>query len=224
MANSGTYNFGPPLGSLALAAFSRCQVKRTELTAQHMEDVYLETNLMQSEWGADGITWWTVELVNQPLTESVATYTVPLNVVTVLDLYVNNGSSNRLILPFSRTDFASLANPDEQGFPTSYWQDRVIPQTVTFWPVPDGNATYTASYYAYTQMQDATLRQGGNAAIPFYWLDAYVAGLAYRLSRNYAPQLEDKRKADSEKAYATACKQVENVPLYLSPGLAGYFR
>lgn len=223
MSNSGVYSFNPSIGSLALAAFSRCQVKRTELTATHMDDAYLETNLMQSGWGADGITLFTVQLISQALTQGVQTYNVPTNAITVLDVYVNNGSSNRLLFPFSRTDFSSLAEPNQQGFPTSYWQDRLLTQSLNLWPVPDGDATYTMDYYIYSQMQDANLSQGGNAAIPYYWLDAYVADLAHRLSRIYAPALEDKRKLDAKEAYDRACKQAEIVPLYITPGLAGYF-
>ena len=222
--NSGTYAFQPPIGSLALTAFARCGLRRTMLTTQHWDDAFNETNLMQSEWGADGITFWTVQRVDQPLTQGVATYTVPANAITVLDVYINNGSSNRLIVGFSRTDYASLANPNEQGFPTSFWQDRLLTQTLTLWPVPDGEATYTMSYFIYTQMQDAIVAQGGTAAIPFYWLDAFTAGLAHRLSRIYAPALEAVRKVDKEEAYAKASKQVEQVPLYIAPGLSGYFR
>ena len=221
--NSNTYAFQPTIGSVTLNAFARCGVRRTEVLAQHMEDAFQETNLMQSDWGADNITFWTVQKIDQPLTQGTATYTVPSNAITVLDLYVNNGSSNRLLFGFSRTDFASLANPNQQGFPTSYWQDRLLTQTLTLWPVPDGSATYTMSYYVYTQTQDAIAKQGGAAAVPFYWLDAWTAGLAYRLSRIYAPQLEDKRKVDAQEAYAKASKQNEQVPIYITPGLSGYF-
>jgi len=224
MATSGTYSFNPPIGQLTLNAFSRIQVKRTELLAEHMENAWLESNLLQADWGADGITWWTVELVSQALTQGVATYTVPANVVSVLDLYINDGTSNRLIYPFSRTDFASLSVPTQQGFPTVFWWNRVIPSTITLWPVPDGNATYTMNYYVYNQMQDATIRQGGNAQLPYFWLDAYTADLAHRLSRHHAPALEAIRKQDKIDAYGRACKQVENEPIYVTPGLAGYFR
>lgn len=225
MANSGTYTFNPDIGSLALNAFARCGVRRTELTPQHMQDAYLETNLLQADWAADGITLWTVVLTTQALTEGTATYPVlPASTVMVLDLYISNGSSNRLITPFSRTDYASLANPTMQGFPTSFWMDRVLSPTLTLWPVPDGNATYTMSYYVYTQPQDAVLRQGGNAAIPYWWLNAYIADLAHRLSRIYAPALEAQRKMDRDEAYGKASKQNENVPMYISPGLQGYYR
>jgi hypothetical protein len=224
MTTSGTYTFGPNLGDLFLNAFSRIQVKRTELTPQHISDARTEANLLQADWVADGITLWTVEIISQALTQGVATYSIPARVVMVLDLYVSTPSYNRLIMPFSRTDYASLANPTMQGFPTSFWQDRTIAQTITLWPVPDGGGPYTMSYYAYTQMQDASLPQGGNVAVPYWWLDAFTAGLAYRLSRHYAPTLEATRKADAVEAYMKASKQVENVPLYITPGLQSYYR
>lgn len=224
MANSGTYAFNPPIGQLSLLALSRCQVKRAEILPEHMENAWMESNLLQAAWAADGITWWTVDLVTQAITAGTATYDVPANVITVLDLYINNGTSNRLIFPFSRTDYASIAVPTQQGFPTTFWFDRALSPTITLWPVPDSSATYTMSYYVYRQTQDATIRQGGNAAIPYFWLDAYVADLAHRLSRHHAPALEAQRKIDRDTAYQTACDQTEPGNIYVTPGLSGYFR
>ena len=228
MPTSDTYSFAPAIGTLTLNAFARCGVRRTMLATQHMEDAYLECNLLQSDWSADGITWWSVERVDQPLIAGSPTYGVPTNTLMVLDLYIspNNGQSgqNRLILPFSRTDYASLANPTQQGFPTSFWFDRALSPTITLWPVPDNNTTYLMSYYVYTQVEDALLRAGGQAAVPYWWLNAYTADLAHRLSRIYAPNLEAMRKVDKDEAYAKASKQVENSPIYISPGLQGYYR
>ncbi len=228
--NSGTYSFGtasggPAIGSLALNAFARCGIRRTMLTSQHWDDAFLETNLMQQAWVDDGLTLWTVDLQTINLVVGTATYPVPVNTVMILDLYIEvSGGQNRLIYPFSRTDYASLANPSEPGVPTSYWFNRILSPTVTFWPVPTAEATI-AQYYRYTQIQDAVLQNGGTANIPFMWMDAFVAGLAHRLSRIYAPALEDKRKADYDTAYALAAKQgTENVPLMITPGLISYFR
>jgi hypothetical protein len=224
MSTSGTYNYNPALGSVVINAFARCGIKRTELLAEHMENAFMELNNLQSSWSGDGITWWTVQLIQQSITQGVATYIVPLNIVSVLDVYISNGSSNRLIFPFSRTDFASLAEPGEQGFPSVFWWNRVIPSTITLWPVPDNNATYTLNYYAYTQMQDANLRQGGQAQVPYWFIDALVADLAHRLSRMHAPALEAQRKQDKIEAYNTANKQVEDAPIFITPGLSGYYR
>ena len=228
MATSDTYNFNPGIGTLTLNAFARDGVRRTMLTAQHMEDAFLECNLLQSDWSADGIVWWTVLQVNQPLTAGSATYAIPANTVSVLDVYISpngpTGGSNRLILPFSRTDYASLAQPSQQGFPTSFWYDRALSPTLTLWPVPDDSTSYIMTYYIYTQPEDAVLRGGGQAAIPYWWLNAYTADLAHRLSRIYAPQLEPMRKVDRDEAYQRASKQVEPSPIYITPGLSGYFR
>ena len=228
MATSDQFKFAPPIGTLTLNAFGRCGVRRTMLTATHMEDAYLESNLLQSDWSADGIVWWTVLLVQQPLTAGSPTYAIPGNTVSVLDVYITpngpNGGSNRLILPFSRTDYASLANPNQQGFPTSFWYDRALSPTLTLWPVPDSNANYLMSYYIYTQPEDAVLRGGGQAALPYWWLNAYTADLAHRLSRIYAPDKEAMRKVDRDEAYQRASKQVEPSPIFIQPGLAGYFR
>jgi len=189
-----------------------------------MEDAYLETNLMQADWSADGITFWTVTLVTQPVSAGQATYTVPANAVTVLDVYINNGTSNRLLFPLSRTDYASIAQPNQQGFPTSFWHNRVIPSELTLWPTPDAAQNYTLNYYIYQQIQDANIPGGGNINMPYFWLDAYVADLAHRLARIHAPALEQMRGMDRERAYQNACKQSEIVPFYITPGLAGYYR
>lgn len=229
MANSGTYSFNPELGSLFLSAFGRDQVKRTELTTQHIFDAKQEANLLQIEWVNRGVLLWTQDTQTFTMTPGVATYDVPTNTVMVLDLYVSpNGATsgqNRLIMPFSRTDFASLADPASEGFPTSFFYLRTNSPTLTFWPVPDNNATYQVTYWRYRQIQDADPAQGGNAELQALFLDAYVAGLAHRLSRYYAPALEAVRGADYEKAFLVAMNQnVENVPIWITPGLSGYFR
>ncbi len=224
MATSGTYNFAPSLGTVVLSAYQRLQIRPAAITQQHLDDAMKEANYMQAAWGSDGILWWTVEQISVPLVQGTQTYTIPTNIISVLDVVINNGSSDRLILPFSRTDFASLGDPTTQGFPTSYWYNRALVPTLNLWPVPDGSATYTMNYYAYTQTQDATFGNGAQPAVPNWWLDAYVAGLAHRLSRIWAPALEQLRKSDAMEAYAVACKQVEPSPLYITPGLAGYFR
>ena len=224
---SGTYAFQPNLGSLFLSAFSRIQVKRTELTAQHLEDAKMEANYLQVEWSNQGLTLWTVDLQTIPLVQGTATYPIPSNTVMILDLYISTQSplTNRLLMPISRTDYASLADPTQQAYPTSWWFDRLISPTITFWPIPDGNNTYTCNFYRYRNIQDAVPSQGGNPEIQYLWTDAYVAGLAHRLSRSYAPQLEQLRKADSQEAFAIASKQgVENVPIWISPNLQGYYR
>ena len=229
MTTSNSYSYNPILGELFLTAFSRIQVKRTELTPQHMSDARTEANLLQVKFVNEGVLLWTQDLQTFTMVAGTATYPVPSDTIMVLDLYVspNAGTSsgqNRLILPFSRTDYASLASPLQTGFPTSFFFLRTVNPTLTFWPVPDNNTTYQCSYWRYRQIQDADPAQGGNAELQYLFLDAYVAGLAHRLARMYAPALEALRKVDADESFALAMKQnTENVPLYITPGLQNYF-
>jgi hypothetical protein len=226
------YNFFPSTGDLVLSAFSRLKIRNSEVLQEHLHNARHELNYMQADWANDGPLLWTVELITNTLVAGQAVYAIPQNVVMILDAYISiadpPGSpqtySDRIIWPFSRTEWASTPNKTQQGAPTSFWFDRLFPGQVTLWPVPDGSEALF-NYFAYTQIQDAGLQGETNPQTPYLWLDAYVAGLAHRMARIYAPELEVVRAADADKAYQTARRQyVENVPLYIAPTTAPYFR
>lgn len=227
MSTSGTYAFNPLIGDAALTAFSRIQVKSSALTQEHMFNVRMEGNLLQVDWSNKGVTLWTVDLQSVALVQGQATYDVPTNTVMMLDTYISTGSlpTNRWITPISRTEYASMPNPQQQAPPTVYWFDRLIAPTVTLWPVPDNGGPYTLEYYRYRQIQDAEFAGGNSPEVQYLFLDAWVAGLAHRLARHYAPALEMLRKADAKDAWDVAANQnVENVNFYIVPGLRNYFR
>ena len=230
MTSSGTYNFQPSLGELVLNAFARCGVRRTAIMQEHMTDARFETNLMLSSWANQGVNLWEVVLISVPLVQGQTTYTVPAKVVMILDAVIqqNTGTSSqfdRVIMPISRTEYSQTPNKLQQAPPTVFWFDRLINPTVTLWPVPDQTSTYTLNYYAVTQIQDAELTDAQTVDIPYRWLDALAAGLAARLAAIYAPDRMQMLEAKAAQAYTIAATQdTENVPLYITPGLAGYFR
>lgn len=227
MTSSGSYSFNLANASIAVAAFARIQVRRTEILAEHMADAYNEFNLMLSSFSNLQPNLWSVDLVSLPLVVGTSTYAVDPKTVMILDAYLSYGSPNidRLIFPISRTEWASYANKTSQGVPSVFWFDRLISPTLTLWLVPDANTTYTLNYYRCTQIQDANFPGGETPNVPYRWLDALVAGLAHRLSRIYKPELEAARMADADKAWNVAAVQdTENTGLFISPGLSSYFR
>lgn len=229
MATSGVYAFAPSVGELVLNAYGRINIRRPEILAQHMVDARMEANLLQTEWMNKGVNLWTVDLISTTLVQGTATYDVDPTTVMILDAYIETGIApntiDRIIDPVSRTEYASFPNKTNQAQPTVFWFDRLVDPTITLWPVPDGNGPYTLKYYRFRQIQDANLPAGVTPEIPVRWLDAFAAGLAHRLSRIYAPPLEQARKADAMEAWQIAATQdVEDVPLYIYPGLGGYFR
>jgi len=229
MTTTGTTAFNPALGEIVLNAFGRIGVRRPELLATHMQDARVESNLLQAEWNNRGVNLWKVDQQTQVLTQGTATYSVPTDTVMILDAYLETGTApdttDLIIFPISRTEYASIPDKGVQARPTQFWFDRLESPTITLWPTPDGNGPYTLVYYRYGLIQDAALVDGTTVDIPQLWLDAFAAGLAYRLSRIYAPEQKQDRKMDYDEAWTIAATQnVENTPLYIVPGTAGYWR
>lgn len=229
MTTSGTYNFNPSLGELVINAFARCGVRRTALVQEHMQDARMETNLMLSNWSNRGVNLWEVDVQTVPLIQGVTTYSVPSTTIMMLDAYISTGSGqaqfDRVIMPISRSEYSQTPNKNLQAPPTVFWFDRLISPTVTVWPVPDQTSVYTLKYYRVTQIQDANLENGQTVDIPYRWFDAFAAGLAARLAGIYAPDRVQILGTNAESAYMIAATQdTENVPMYLTPGLSGYYR
>lgn len=224
---SKTFDFNPSGGTLLINAFGRCGVRPTELTAQHMFEGQLSMNFILSEMSNLQPNLWEVELQTIPLLAGEPTYTVPAETVMILDLYISTGSPSidRYLYPMSRTEYAAQPNKTLQSFPTTFWFDRLVSPTITFWPVPDSNGPYLVKYYSVRQTMDAVVANGLTVEVPFKWLEAYVAGLAWKLSEIYAPMLEDKLFVRYQRAISIASTQdTENVSMYIKPAVGGYFR
>ena len=227
MTTSGTYDFNPALGEIVLYAYQNIGVRPSSVLQEHMEAARMATNMMLSRWSNQGVNLWAVELVTVPLVAGQSKYDVDSNTVMVLDAYTNTGTGtiDRVIMPISRTEYASYPNKSQQGFPTSYWFDRLISPSITLWPVPDGTSATVLKYYKVRQVQDANLQNGQTVEIPYMWLECFADGLAYRLARIWAPQVAPLLKQVADESYQIASAQnVENVNTYISPMVGGYFR
>lgn len=226
MTTSGTYNFNPAIGEIILYAYQNIGVRPTSVLQEHMESARMAVNLMISRWSNQGVNLWAVDLVTVPLVQGQTTYAVDGNTIMVLDAYTTTSSGiDRVIMPISRTEYASYPNKTQQGFPTSYWFDRLISPTLTLWPVPDGSSATILKYYRVRQVQDANLQNGENVEIPYRWLEAFADGLTYRLARIWQPQMAQMLKAQADESYQIAATQdVEAVPTYISPMIGSYFR
>ena len=224
MATSGTYMFNPGLGEIVLYAYQNIGVRPAALLQEHMDSARMATNMMLARWSNMGVNLWCVDLITTPLVQGTATYAVDANTVMILDAYIVSDSIDRIILPISRTEYASYPNKAQQGFPTTFWFDRLISPTVTLWPVPDGSQT-SLKYYRVRRLQDSNLQGGEQVEVPYLWLEAFADGLTYRLARIWAPQIAPALKAQADESYEIAAAQgVEQAQQYISPQLSGYWR
>ena len=229
MATSATYTFNPALGEIVLYSYNLIGVRNTSVLQEHMAAARMAANMLLSRWGNQGVNLWAVDLITTPLVQGVTTYPVDANTVMILDAYIetDNGSGqpiDRLILPISRTEYASYPNKEQQGFSTTYWFDRLLSPTVTLWPVPDGTTT-SLKYYRVRQIQDANLQSGQQVEIPYLWMEAFAYGLAQRLAVIWAPDRVQILKPMADEAYQIAADQnVETAQQFISPIISGYFR
>lgn len=194
-----------------------------------MADSDLEANLIQVEISNRIPNLWLDELYSVTLTASDPSIELPSRVVAFQAVYlsVTSGSvtMDRILWPLSTFEYSAQPNKEQEGPPTSYWLRTVVPPEVYFWPVPDDAATYVFKARLLRQVQDANLASGYTVDMPYRWLDVYVAGLAYRLARIYAPDKEQLREKDYEKAWAIAATtDKEQVPTYLNVASGIYYR
>lgn len=141
----------------------------------------------------------------------------------------NTDPIDYVITPFSRTDYADQPNKETQARPTTVWFNRQINGVLNLWPTPDQNGPYVLYYYAWTQIQDATLPFGATMDLPYRFFEAFAAGLAARLARKYPPPLTsgvtvNDLKMEADAAWLAASNQdSEDVTLYIIPMVSAYY-
>lgn len=228
MALSNSYAFNPALGELGLYCFNRIGIRPTELIQNHMFTLKMAANLVCGDFSNRGVNLWQVELVSQPLTAGVATYAVDPNVVLILDCYRTQGSGeetiDQILLPISRSEYASYPNKQQQGVPTVFWNDRTLSPTISLYLTP--NAEWpTLNYYVVRQLMDANLANGGSVDVPSVWLKAFTDAVTLELAVSWAPDRVPMLQPIADKSYELAALQNEETSqLYISPLVGGYYR
>jgi hypothetical protein len=157
-------------------------------------------------------------------------YSIDPATVMVLDTYVTLGTTgtnteiDRIIMPISRTEYASYPNKQQTGFPTTYWFNRLNNPVLYLWPAPDGTQVNLV-YYAVLQIEDSSLAGAQTVDIPPIWQEAFAYGLALRLAQIWNPAAAVGLKAMADESYQIAADQnSEYASFYISPQTSGYFR
>ena len=233
MTSSGTFLFNPAASDLVLNAFSRCGKSGTVLTAEHLHQAYIESNLLNVEWANRGVNLWKSETIQFPaaaqLTQGIGAYALPATTIAVQLAYIQTGSASapneRVLGPMSGTQWSALPSPLNQGPPTSFFFDRQITPVMNLWPVPDQSNFYTGFVRALIQIQDVVLPAGVTIDAPYRFLDTFVAGVAKRLSVHYAPERFAELKTIYDDSWAQATNQdADGVPMSIVPALSSYYR
>lgn len=229
MTTSGTYTFNPTNSEIVLDAYDRLQIRGPEITAPQIVSARRSLNYILVRMANLGINLWAVDLQSVALVQGTATYSVDPSTVTVLDVYrriVSGGTPQDIILSsLSRTDYASIPNKTTQASPTSYWFDRILAPTITLYPTPDQNSTYTLYYYRMRQLQDSNPQNAQTADIPYRFQEMLASALAAHLAMKWKPDMAAPLQAYADKIWSEAAlEDRERVPLYLQPNMDGYYQ
>lgn len=226
MATSGVADFDLDLVELIEEAGERCGYEIR--TGYDFRTARRSLNLLFADWANRGLNLWTLEQGTIPLVAGTSTYDLPADTVDLLEATIRTGtgtSQAELILSrISASVYASIPNKNQRGRPYQMWIDRQIVPRVVLWQVPDQNSLYTLVYWRLKRIQNAG--DGVNTqALPFRFLPAMVAGLAYYLALKVPGGMDRLQvlKAQYDEAWMQASDEDrEKAPVRLVPRMLGY--
>lgn len=197
MSTSATYLFDPDLAEMVDDAFERAGVDPATLTQRHINSARRGMNFMFSYWWTRGVHQWLVEKQSQAVTKGMQTFTLSEGGLDILTASLRRDGVDTPMVPISREDWQAIPDKDVEGRPDRYFVDRTTgTPTVYIWQAGE-NATDTIEYWYFRQFQDAG-RARNTLDIPYYFQDAFAAGLAARLALKYTPQKYSVLAAEAE--------------------------
>jgi len=213
MALSGTTAFNLDLNEYIEEAFERCGAELR--SGYDFRTARRSLNLLFTDWANRGINMWTIEQGTQTLTQGTATYTLPADTVDLIEHVIRTGAGNAStqadlqITRISVSTYSSIPNKLQQARPIQVWINRqqAAPE-FTVWPVPDGSQTYQFVYWRLRRIDDSG--NGVNTQdVPFRFINALVAGLAYYLSMKIPGAMERMQvlKAQYDEAWELAATE-----------------
>jgi hypothetical protein len=193
MTTTGTTSFAPAINELFEEAFERAGAEMR--SGYDFRTARRSLNLLTTEWSSRGINLWTIDSGSIPLVAGTATYNLPVDTVDLIEHVIRQNVGNTAtqtdinINRISVSTYSTIPNKLSRGRPIQIYINRqsgedtptgVQYPTVTVWPIPSDNS-YTLVYWRLRRLSDA-----GNAVntadIPFRFLPALVAGLAYYIA------------------------------------------
>lgn len=192
MTTSGTAAVNYDLNDIIVEAFERAGVMT--LSGNDYRTAVRSIDLLMQEWANRGLNLWTVEEGAQVLTQGTATYNLPADTVDLIETVLRTGTGSTqqdtTLTRISVSTYATLPNKLRQGRPVEVYVNRQITPTFTVWPVPDGSQTYTLIYWRLRRIQDAGAPGSNTMDMPFRFMPALMAGLAYYVAMKKPQSLE----------------------------------
>jgi hypothetical protein len=144
--------------------------------------------LLSIEWGNRGLNLWTIETGFIPLMSGVREYALPDDTIDLIEhglRYYSLDDGKPTDFPLARRsldDYGSIPGKFITGRPTSIYISRLIQPSVFLWPVPDRDNYYQLIFARLRRMASVGTGGTGQPELPFRFVPAMVAGLAFYLA------------------------------------------
>jgi hypothetical protein len=195
MASSGTFSWSPTTAELIDEAFERARIDPATITVYQQFSARRSLNAILTDWSNKGINLWTVEQRTLTLVAGTASYTLPAEVIDVLEAVLRRSGKDTPMMPMGREEYLGLPDKTLRGRPDRYFTDRQAAAVVLKpWFVPE-NSTDTIIYSDFRSLQDVKADMAQNVDTPKRWLDALFDELAVRVHRKWG---SDRTTTDKE--------------------------
>jgi hypothetical protein len=209
MTTSGTTAFNLDIADLIEEAFERAGIEAR--SGYDYRTARRSLDLMTQEWANRGLNLWTVEQGSVPTQQGVATYLLPPDTVDLIEVVCRTGTGdfqNDITLQrISVSDYANIPQKNTPGPPYQIHIQRTVAPQFTLWPVPDGGGPYTVAYWRLRRIQDAGASASNTMDLPFRFIPALVAGLAYYVAMKKSPERAVALKSVYEEQYQLAADE-----------------
>jgi hypothetical protein len=143
--------------------------------------------LLSIEWANRGLNLWTVESGVMDLQVGVYEYPLPDDTIDLIEhsLRTYNVGLQANDYPLTRMsidEYATIPNKYTVGRPTIIHIRRLIHPTFILWQVPDREPYYKLAYARMRRMYSVGPGGTGAPDLPFRFLPAMIAGVAYYLA------------------------------------------
>jgi hypothetical protein len=183
MTTSGTTTFDLNLNELIEEAFERAGAEVR--TGYDFKTARRSLNLLTIEWANLGLNLWLIEQGSIPMVQGTIAYNLPVDTIDLIDQVIRTGTGvNQTDINISRissSTYSTIPNKNAQGRPIQVWINRQTTPQINVWPAPDQDSYYTFVYWRLRRIQDAGYGIT-TQDIPFRFLPAMVAGLAYYIA------------------------------------------
>ena len=183
---SGESNWTPDIQEIIEEAYERAGVEIR--TGYQFRTARRSLNILFQEWANRGINLWTIEEGSITLNYGQGTYDLPEDTVDLIEFVIrqNSGSTANqtdIIIPrIPMPTYAAIPNKLAVGRPSQVYVNRQAPvPQINVWPTPNQSG-YLFHYWRLRRVQDATRPGYETLDMPFRFVPAIIAGLAYNLA------------------------------------------